>query len=684
MQTGATVSSGTMTASKPVSDARSSAGVSVLVSFCIAALSICLMLNGECSKPPRDYGIHTHLIDWMGCSGHYIWQSRGYFTLLGACALFVLCAPVLRQPLLQQFKTLKGQYLVAFIGIAALIFKAFQNPAGMAFGLVCLPVLVLLFKQSHRLPKAAYLGLLALFVAVVVVPGLIVVPDLTASTAGKFLEIQTHYSDVVGPGALLAAGKPLFQEVDPFYGLVQPILIAFASSKLGTFSFGTYIEMVRVLQAVFIVTAAWLFYKLSGRAKVASLFAIAFFAPLIQLNQMNEYFPNQTAWRLLGFPVAMVTILLCRKMSRTVMSFVFGTVASACVLFNLETGLCITAGFLAYLYMREPDKGWTRVPQFLRTAAIFAAGVLTTIVGGYLVAWAILGYAPDLVAYVALVRSKQLLVQSGYLGGGRLEFQPIPFLMVVHSLYTIVRLALDTTFPATVRNALRVATATMCLLWFTYFINRPAPGDQYLIGCYFLYSFLVIDLVRAAIIGLTRKSRRIEPALVTCAVLALLIVPRISQQLKNSATILKTTAVELLHGPAQQPATICSGVYLSSPLAAELEAKAKYVKTASQNGSVYYLTASSFIIPCLSGVQTAAPVIDLFSCLAFESDTDRLVSLLNKRDVQTVLVDSSDTALVGYKPWIDCFDDLRHRLSRYYCHTSSQDGWEIWTKATEK
>jgi hypothetical protein len=229
VQSGATAGSGDIVASKPVWDARSSAGVAALVTFAIAALSIALMLNGECSKPPRDYGIHTHLIDWMGCGGHYIWQSRGYFTLLGACALFVLCAPVLRNPLLQQFKSLKGHYLVALIGIAAFIFKAFQNPAGIAFGFVCLPVLVILFKQSHRLPKVAYLALLSLFVAAVVVPGLIVVPDLTASNAGKFLEIQTHYSDVVGPGALLAAGKPLFQEVDPFYGLVQPILIAAVS-----------------------------------------------------------------------------------------------------------------------------------------------------------------------------------------------------------------------------------------------------------------------------------------------------------------------------------------------------------------------------------------------------------------------------------------------------------------------
>jgi hypothetical protein len=165
-------------------------------------------------------------------------------------------------------------------------------------------------------------------------------------------------------------------------------------------------------------------------------------------------------------------------------------------------------------------------------------------------------------------------------------------------------------------------------------------------------------------------------------VLALLIVPRITQQLKNATGTLKTTVSEIMHGPAQGPATIVSGVYLPSASAAELTNKAEYVKALSKNGPVYYLTASSFVVPCLSGVQTAAPVIDLFSCLAFESDTDRLVSLLNQRNVPTVLVDSSNTVLVGYKSWIDCFDDLRQRLSRSYCHTSTKDGWEIWTKIT--
>ncbi|RTL45827.1 MAG: hypothetical protein EKK48_00345 [Candidatus Melainabacteria bacterium] len=678
----ATVESGTAFAAKRFVPLASSAGVAAIVTFAMAALAICIMLNGECSRPPREYGIHSHLIEWMGCGGHYIWQSKGYFTLLGACALFVIAAPFMRDQLLRQYNSYGGRYLVALIAIAAFLFKSFQNPAGIAFGFVCLPVLYFFFKKGRGIPKIFYSAALTFFVALMVVPGLIVVPDLTASTAGKFLEIQTHYSDVVGPGALLAAGKPLFREVDPFYGLIQPILIAFVSSKSGTFSFGTYVEMVRSFQAIFIITAAFLFYKLSGRAKVASLFAIAFFAPLIQLNQMNEYFPNQTAWRLLGFPIAIVTMLSCRSLSRQALAFTLGAVSCFVIFFNLETGLCITAGFLAFLYMRNPESGFAKLLGLLKTAAIFVGGLLTAATVGYAAAWLMLGYAPDLNAYVKLVQNKQLLVQSGYLGGGRLEFQPIPFLMVVHSLYTILRIALDTRFPGGVRNSLRVATATMCLLWFTYFVNRPAPGDQYLIGCYFLYAFLVIDLIRAAIVGVNRKSRIIEPAVVTLAVLSLLIVPRISQQLKNAGITAKTTALELLHGPAQKPATIVSGIYLPSAMALELTEKANYVKASSQSGPVYYLTASSFMIPCLSGVQTAAPVIDLFSCLAFESDTDRLVELLEKRDVPTVLVDSSKTELVGYKSWVDCFVDLRHRLSRYYRHTSTRDGWEIWTKAS--
>lgn len=678
----ATIESGRFFASKRITPLSGSAGAAAIVTFAMAALAICIMLNGECSRPPRDYGIHSHLIEWMGCAGHYIWQSKGYFTLLGACAVFVIVAPLLRGPLLRRYNSHGGRYLVSMIAIAAFVFKTFQNPAGIAFGLVCLPVLYFFFKKGRGIPRFVYGAALFLFVALMVVPGLIVVPDLTASTAGKFLEIQTHYSDVVGPGALLAAGKPLFSEVDPFYGLIQPILIAFVSSKTGTFSFGTYVEMVRTFQAVFITTAAFLFYRLSGRAKVASLFAIAFFAPLIQLNQMNEYFPNQTAWRLLGFPLAIVTMLACRKLSRQVLAFTLGAVSCFVIFFNLETGLCITAGFLAFLYMREPESGLARWICLLKTAAIFLSGMLTAAIAGYTAAWVMLGYAPDLNAYVKLVQAKQLLVQSGYLGGGRLEFQPIPFLMVVHSLYTILRISLDTRFPGGIRNSLRVATATMCLLWFTYFVNRPAPGDQYLIGCYFLYAFLVIDLVRAAIVGVNRKSRVIEPVLVTLAVLSLMIVPRITQQLKNASVTAKTTALELLHGPAQKPATMVSGIYLPSDMASELTEKANYVRTSSQNGPVYYLTASSFMLPCLSGVQTAAPVIDLFSCLAFESDTDRLVELLKKRDVRTVLVDSSNTVLVGYKSWVDCFDDLRHRLTRYYRHTSTRDGWEIWTQTS--
>lgn len=662
---------------------QDSACLAAVICFAISAVSLAIMQNGECSQPPREFGIHAYLIDWMGSANHYVWQGRGYFVLIGLCAVFVLAAPILRKFLVAQnelrAKILK--VLVCSLALVAFGIKSIQNPTGMAFGLVCVPFLILLLKQTQRLPKYIYMILLFAFVALLIVPGLFVIPDLTSLTSGKLLEIQTHYSDVVGPGAMLAAGKRLFHEVDPFYGVIQPICIAALGAKMSSFSFGSYVELVRVFQAVFIVMAACLFYRLAGRAKVASLFAIAFFAPFMQLNQMSEYFPNQTAWRLLGFPIAIVGMLISRSLSPLAMSYTLGALASALLLLNFETGMCVLAGFLAFLYLRVPQKGVERILPLLKNYGVFGLGMITSFVALYLLGWVILGYAPDLNAFAALFPAKQLMVKSGYLGGGRLTFQPIPFLVVAHCLYTIVRISLDSEFPASFRNSVRVTTATMCLLWFTYYVNRPAPGDQYLIGCYFLYSFLIIDLVRSAIIGLKRKSLAIEPALVTCAVLSLIIVPRIFQQLNTASSNLKATARELLQGPTQQPASIVSGVYLPSALGAEVTRKSTALKSMSKDGPVFYLSASSFIIPCLSG-YSAAPVNDLYSNLAFESDTDRLVSRLNSANVSTVVVDAPNTVLTGYKSWSDCFDDLRQKLSRYYRHTSTKDGWEIWTKRT--
>jgi hypothetical protein len=158
----------------------------------------------------------------------------------------------------------------------------------------------------------------------------------------------------------------------------------------------------------------------------------------------------------------------------------------------------MTAGFLAFLYMRMDAKGIHRVALFMKTLFNFSLGVISGLVCLYGVGWLALGYAPDLVALAKLFDAEQVLVASGYLAGGRLKFQPIPVLMVLHCLYTIVRISLSSDFPAGFRNSIRMAISTMCLLWFTYFINRPAPGDQYLIACYFLYSFLLIDLVRSA------------------------------------------------------------------------------------------------------------------------------------------------------------------------------------------
>ncbi len=673
------------TYSGAIKASKNSAGVAVVISAAITAVAILFLQNVECSPSPRQFGIHEHLIEWMGSSQHYIWQSRSYFIFLGLTAAFVLCAPRLRKFLIEQYLARKGHFVVCVIALSAFVIKLIQNPAGMAFGLVCLPFLILLFKQSQRLPKQAYGALLAMFVIVLIVPGLLAIPDLSAELPAKIVEIQTHYSDLVGWGALLAAGKPLFREVNPVYGLVQPILIVLASRfGIGDFSFGTYVEFVRVFQAIFIVLAAYLFYKLSGRSKIASLFAIAFFAPFMQLNQMSEYFPNQTAWRLLDLPVAVLALVMCRSLSPLTMSYAFGALSSLLLLFNTETGLCALAGFLAFFYMRDPHSGLEKVRMLLKVFAVFGLGMLSSLICLYVVGWLVLGYAPDMMAYLDLLPTKQATVKSGYYGGGRLTFQPIPFLMVVHCLYTIVKISLDTAFPANFRNSLRIAVSTMCLLWFIYFVNRPAPGDQYLIGCYFLYGFLILDLVRAAMIGLKRKSLAIEPAMVTCAVLALLIVPRISQQLSSTARVLKITVSELMHGPAQTPASITSGVYLPTVVATEAERKSAYIKELSKAGPVYYLTASSFIVPLVSGVYSAAPVNDLFDDYKLDTDTDQLIELLHQRNVQTVLVDSPHTVLEGNLYWIHCFDDFRQRLSKYYRPNSTQDGWEIWTPLAGK
>ncbi|MBS1955880.1 MAG: hypothetical protein JST89_16975 [Cyanobacteria bacterium SZAS-4] len=670
---GATKSSGTAFAS------RGSAGPAALVTTAITTIALVLLQNNECSKSPREFGIHEHLIEWMGSSQHYVWQSRSYFVFLGLSALFVLFAPKLRQGLVDIYTKRKGHFLVVVIAVGAFIAKLVQNPAGMGFGLLCLPFLLLILKQSHRLPKPLATFLLSAFVFVMIVPGFFAVPDLSDQDAGKVIEIQTHYADLVGWGALLAAGKPLFVEVNPVYGFVQPLLIVLASKfGLSNFSFGTYVEFVRAFQAAFIVMAAYLFYRLSGRAKVASLFAIAFFAPFMQLNQMSEYFPNQTAWRLLNLPVAVLALVLCRSLSPLAMAYTFGALSSLFLVFNFETGLCCVAGFLAFFYMRDPHAGLKKIQGLAKVFAVFGVGLLSSMICLYVIAWLILGYAPDMMAYMDLLQTKQITVKSGYYGGGRLTFQPIPFLMVVHCLYTIVRIALDSRFPANFRNALRMSVSTMCLLWFIYFVNRPAPGDQYLIGCYFLYGIVLLDLVRAGIIGVKRKSFSIEPAVVTCALLSFIIVPRISQQLNTTAKITKTTISELLHGPIQSQAKIVSGVYLPADVAEASKSRADYIKERSKAGPTYYVTASSFIVPLESKVYSAAPINDLFDDYKLDSDTDKLIELLHERKVANVLVDAPNTVLSGNLYWTHCFEDFRRRLSKYYRPTVIEQGWQIW------
>ncbi len=659
--------------------------ISCLITFCISMIALAIMQNSQCGLSPTIYGIHPYLVDWMGSAKYYIWQMRGYEVLIGLGATFVLCAPVLlnRLTAIVDAHGAAINRLTMVVAVTALAARLFQNPSGFITGALCALPVVALLRRPVAFSRVACQFLLLGFVAILVLPGLFATPDLTTLSPDKFIEIQTHFSDLVAPATLLSQGKLLFREVNPDYGVIQPVCLAAIKNITGAkFSFGTEVEFIRGFQSMFILLAAWLFYRAAGNAKIASLFAIAFFAPFLQINQMSEYFPNQTAWRLFGFPLAVLTLFLVRSASLPVVSYTLGCLAAFLLLFNLETGICSTFGFMAFLYMRAGATQTSRIVALTKTVLMFVAGLLISFSCLYGLGWLLLGYAPDLPALLDLVSAQQVLVASGYLGGGRLEFQPVPLLIVVHCLYCAIRISLQSTFPTSHRNSVRMAISVMCLLWFTYYINQSQGGDQYLVACYFLYSFLLIDMVRAAIIGLRRKtSVVVEPAIVTCAVLCLLIVPRIGQQLKSADTVFKATAHELMYGPANPSALLLSGVYVNADLEKELVQKAAFVKEKSNSGPVYYLTASSFIIPILSGVSSAAPVNDIFSGLVFEKDTDRLIEQLRSRpDAATIFVDTENALLGGEQPWRDCFADLRKRLSQYYRETSATSGWEIWSK----
>jgi hypothetical protein len=559
--------------------------------------------------------------------------------------------------------TAAGGLLCTVFALAIVAIPMTSKTAVAGFALTGLAVVL-----GARAGRARWLSLLSAaalvcYAALVLLPGLLKVPDLVGAGAPPPGIAEAHYNLVISPGDRLAQGYRLFSNFIPNYGLLFPEMLGAVEHSVGLLTFGGHIRLVQVVQVLFCLAAFGGYWIWSGRSWLTTALVLIPILAFAHTRHRAVFLPNQAGWRLLGLPLGMLILVLVRKKGVSAAP-ALGLALGGLLFLNPETGIVDGAAYFTFITTAQLRVGGgvrRLASPLLRFAA--SAVVLPVIFG--VVFRSAFGYLPlpprgqDL----ALAR-----FAAGY-GGLRLFFDISWVVILVHSVFELIRGALSLESLDS-RRQVRMSVAAAILIWFAYFANRAHVWNLWTF--YFLYGFLLVDLLRPARLARDLRALRRWRLPLSLAVLGMYV----SINMPNVALAARENLYDLKHGPSE-PVALLSGAQLPAWYANLARDRADLVRQKSKLGPVSYVTANAYLVPILSGTFSRLPVGDAYEGYV-ASDFDRLVAWFEKTRPPEILFDDVNTPLVGSPERRHYFERLKQALTSTYAVASRQAGWEVW------
>ncbi len=506
--------------------------------------------------------------------------------------------------------------------------------------------------------------------ALMVVPGLLLPPDLSSSGAVAADQTEVHYSIIVSPGDRLSQGGRLFANVMPHYGMVTPFVLATVERARGLLSFGDHIRLIQLMQVVFAVGAFLSFWLWAGKRLLPTTIAFLPVLAYVHTLHISVFCPNQSGWRFAGLPWGICVLIAIRERQRRV-AMILGLAAGGFLLFNPETGIVLTIAYLTYLltfYWPKPRR-WASI---LRGLAVFAlaAGVLPA---AFIVVFRlVLGYIPSPYAdggSYALTR-----FASGY-GGLRIHFGVAWIVILAQALFVAVFLSMSTsTLTSRQRVSLSIAVAT--LVWFGYFANRPHPWNLWTLS--FLFGFSVIDMLRADGFKRYLAALRQRHVALGAAILVFVVangLPIVLSGLRDNLNALRLSR--------RAPAEIVSDVRLDPAYADAVRRRAAYVRARAKVVPLYYFSSNTYLVPLVSGVIPNLPFSDPYVEGFTMDDFNRSAEWIEAHAPGEVLFDDPTDGPAGTAARQVFIARLKSRLAASYRQTHRTSGWEVWERVAK-
>jgi hypothetical protein len=517
-------------------------------------------------------------------------------------------------------------------------------------------------------------GRTAIFIFAVYGLAIVVLPmvrflDLSAFSPELLSGVEWHYSGSVGSADRFAAGEVL-GDVPIHSGLLPSVALGAWQHSRGMLTFGEHVAFIQGLQLVVLV-ACILGYGLWYSWRPAPwLAASLLLLPWVQPLHAAVLYPNQSAWRFLAFCLGVVLMTLLRSQPLSRSAPVLGLAAGSAVLWNVETGLCLVAAYLAFIILRFPSGGSRR--ELVGGTMTYLGGIAAAFAAFAIFARAVQGAWPDLsgtIGSLPLIRS----FLGGYAGWKFRQVEPIAVLIFAHSLFVLLRGLLTwASGPGLdARHACRAALAALVILWSSYYIKGPDPWNLW--SALFVYGFLVADLLPDA-----HASSSVGPLTRSGKVMAALLIVTPAIVATNAGTV-GSLFFALRQGPCPESRAL-SGICVAADLAPEIRAKAAALVEHSQRSPVLYFTANTYFMPIMTGVRLPMRTRDAFSDTTLLHDFDRLVSDVKRLAPACILFDDPASRLSGYEVHRKFYRRLRVEVTRTYGRVGLDRGWQVWCR----
>lgn len=496
-------------------------------------------------------------------------------------------------------------------------------------------------------------------------------------------EWQWHYESILmGATDRLAAGQPLSENLTPWYGLVLPVVLGGIQRRLQPWNFGDYVAFAQWMQAVFLFLLLLGYGVYARRRWLLCLIAVVFVGIDYHPNTYLLVYLNLMGWRFLAFPVAILGYVASHRLPSAWAALLLGCVSGFCLLYNIETGVAASAGLCVCAFLRQMGSRTGSRLRWLGEGLLFPAGVSLAAGVFFVLHRLALG---EWMNWESLSAITDLLVLHG--GGLGTESASLNLLAVVafgHAAAAVVHVWLERRTPLSLRRGMRALAATIVLIWFAYYANRPNAVS--LQSVLVPYSFLLIDTVRATTLG--RRGFRVGGFKIglSAATLALVVIPHIVRVARLQWDSY-ANGVERAFSHEMPLGRRVQGIWLPDDARTQrIISQSEFLRGHPRAEPLIYFTVDNLLVAARANAwpQLPLPVANAFYGSVTAEHYRALLIGVHNPDVKRIYFDSwrglSPAEADASWQIRQFYEQLRADLSGTFVPSRTVAGWEEWVR----